>query len=241
MKKDKKYKIAAVGDIHVNTESKGKYKELFDDVCKKADILALCGDLTQRGLVEEIEILLQELEGCTIPKVAVLGNHDYEAGRHDEIVKLLAEHKIHVLDEEPYKVNGIGIAGVKGFCGGFGDYMLEVWGEEAIKKFYYEGMNEVDKLENALAKLQTEKKIVILHYSPIRETVVGEPEEIYTYLGSSRLEIPINSYDVNVVFHGHAHHGAPEGKTSQGIPVYNVAHALMTHHHPKQPYALVEI
>lgn len=240
MKKDS-IKIAALADIHVHDGYKDYYKELFTQISGEANILVIAGDLTQRGLLKEAEVLLKELAHCTIPVITVLGNHDFESGEHEEMVKLLCEHKVSVLDGDSAVIEGVGFAGVKGFCGGFDDYMLGLWGEQAIKDFYYEGVNEAEKLERALAQLQTDKKVAVLHYAPIKKTVEGESPEIFTYLGSSKLEHPLNSYSVTVAFHGHAHNGNHEGKTSHDIPVYNVAYPLMKHMQPKKPYLLFEI
>lgn len=235
--------IAAMGDIHIrDEESKSTLRNIMFEVSEKADYLVICGDLTQRGSFDEIELFVQDLDQFHIPIITVLGNHDYESGKHEEIVKYLKNNKIYVLEgNEPIVINSVGFAGVKGFCGGYEDYMLQLWGEEVIKQFYYEGVNEARRLEDALAKLRTEKKVVLLHYSPVRETVVGESPEIFTYLGSSRLEDPINRFHASVVFHGHAHHGTHKGKTATGIPVYNVSFPLMEHLNPKHPYLLVEI
>lgn len=243
-KKDanKKVRIAAIGDIHIHEKFTNGYPNLFEEINERADYLALCGDLTQRGEENEADILADMLAGCKIPILAVLGNHDYESGKKDKIISILSNKKVHILDgEEPVVMNNVGFAGVKGFCGGFDAYMLQLWGESVIKQFYYEGVNEAQKLENALAKLQTPIKVVLLHYSPIKQTIIGESPEIFTYLGSSRLEDPINKFSVSAVFHGHAHHGTPEGKTSSGIPVYNVSYPLIEHQNPSRPYALIDL
>jgi Icc-related predicted phosphoesterase len=140
-----------------------------------------------------------------------------------------------VLDGEAVEVHGIGIAGAKGFAGGFGRASLGAWGEAAIKQFVNEALKEAIKLESALAKLRTQHRIALLHYSPIAGTVQGEPPEIYAFLGSSRLEDPLLRYPVDVVVHGHAHRGALEGHTVNGIPVYNVAKPLLQRVYADQP------
>jgi Icc-related predicted phosphoesterase len=171
--------------------------------------------------------------------VAVLGNHDYEGGQPDEIRRILAEAGVTVLDGEATEIHGVGFAGVKGFAGGFGRGALGPWGERAIKVFVQEAVDEALKLESALARLRTDHRIAVLHYSPIRGTVEGEPPEIFPYLGSSRLEEPINRYRVSAVFHGHAHRGAAEGRTATGVPVYNVSMPLLTRINPTRPPYLV--
>lgn len=236
-------RLAAVGDLHCNRASAGVLQPLFAHLAEQADILLLCGDLCDYGLPEEAHILAHELTAAHhIPTVAVLGNHDYETGRHKEITDILCEAGVQMLDGEAVEVAGIGFAGVKGFCGGFGSRTLAAWGEEAVKHFVKEGMNEALKLELALARLRTPQRVALLHYAPVRATVEGEPLEIFPFLGTSRLEEPINRYEVTAVFHGHAHRGTPEGKTSAGIPVYNVALPLLRARFAERPpYRLVEI
>jgi Icc-related predicted phosphoesterase len=205
-------------------------------VNEQADFLLLCGDLTDYGLPEEADILVSELAAAvTIPVVAVLGNHDYESGQHVEVCKILAAAGIQILDGEAVEIQGTGIAGAKGFSGGFGRATLGAWGEPATKRFVQEAIDEAMKFEAALARLRTTQRIAMLHYSPIRATVEGEPLEIFSYLGTSRLEEPLNRHPVNMVFHGHAHHGSLEGRTSTGIPVFNVAMPLLMHSFPDRP------
>jgi Icc-related predicted phosphoesterase len=236
-------RIAAIGDIHVSKTSQGQYQPLFSQISASADILVLCGDFTDYGLPEEARILARELTAAVkIPVIAVLGNHDFEAGKADEIARILQEAGVKVLDGEATEIHGIGFAGVKGFCGGFGRGALGPWGETAIKAFVQEAVDESLKLEAALARLRTSRRVAVLHYAPIRGTVEGEPIEIFPWLGSSRLEEPINRYRVSAVFHGHAHRGAPEGKTSTGVPVYNVAMPLLARTQPdRPPFLIVEI
>jgi Icc-related predicted phosphoesterase len=236
-------RIAAVGDIHVSKTSQGQFQPLFSQISSSADVLVLCGDFTDYGLPEEARILARELTSAVkIPVIAVLGNHDYEGGKHEEITHILQDAGVKVLDGEATEVHGIGFAGVKGFCGGFGRGALGPWGETAIKRFVQESVDESLKLEAALARLRTSRRVAVLHYAPIRGTVEGEPIEIFPWLGSSRLEEPINRYRVSAVFHGHAHRGAAEGKTSTGVPVYNVAMPLLARTQPdRPPFLIVEI
>jgi Icc-related predicted phosphoesterase len=220
-------RIAAVGDLHCTKESIGLYRPLFAQLEGKADILLLCGDLTDYGLPDEAHVLAKELAVLEIPILAVLGNHDYESGQHAKIVEILHEGGVRVLDGDSHVVEGIGFAGIKGFAGGFGRGTLGPWGESAIKTFVKEALDEALKLESALARLRTDRRIALLHYAPVRDTVKGEPEEIFAFLGCSRLEEPLERYPVNLAFHGHAHRGALEGKTRVGTPVYNVALPLL--------------
>ena len=236
-------RIAAIGDLHVSKTSQGAFHTLFSQINNSADVLVLCGDFTDYGLPEEARILTRELTASVkIPVVAVLGNHDYEAGKEEEITQILRDAGVTVLDGEATEIHGIGFAGVKGFCGGFGRGALGPWGEKTIKLFVQEAVDEALKLEAALARLRTQQRVALLHYSPVRATVEGEPVEIFPFLGSSRLEEPINRYRVNAVFHGHAHRGAPEGRTATNVPVYNVAMPLLARMHPdRPPFLVVEI
>ena len=236
-------RIAALGDLHVSKSSQGALQPLFTQISASADVLVLCGDFTDYGVPEEARVLARELTNAVkIPIVAVLGNHDYESGKEIEIMQILRDSGITVLDGEATEVHGIGFAGVKGFCGGFGRGALGPWGEKAIKAFVQEAVDEALKLEAALARLRTQRRVALLHYAPVRATVEGEPIEIFPYLGSSRLEEPINRYRVSAVFHGHAHRGTPEGQTSTGVPVYNVAMPLLSRMNPdRPPFLIVEI
>lgn len=235
-------RLAAVGDLHVKKTSLGAFAPLLAPVNDLADVLLLCGDLTDYGLPEEAVILAKELSAVRIPMIAVLGNHDYESGQQGEVARILGEAGVNVLDGEAVEIGGIGFAGAKGFPGGFGRGTLGGWGEPGIKRFVQEALDEALKLEGALARLRTERRVAVLHYSPIRGTVEGEPPEIFPYLGTSRLEEPLNRHPVDVVFHGHAHHGTVEGRTSGGIPVYNVALPLLLHTYPDNPpFRVIEL
>jgi Icc-related predicted phosphoesterase len=236
-------RIAAVSDVHYSKTSQGSLQPLFAQISERADILVIPGDLTDYGLAEEARALARDLTSAVrIPIVAVLGNHDYEAGEAGEIVKILTDAGVHTLDGDAVEIHGVGFAGVKGFCGGFGRGALGPWGELTIKAFVQEAVNEALKLESALARLKTAHRFAVLHYSPIRGTVEGEPVEIMPWLGSSRLEEPLTRYGVSTVFHGHAHKGSPEGKTSTGIPVYNVSIQVLKASYPdRPPYRIVEV
>jgi Icc-related predicted phosphoesterase len=229
-------RVAAVGDLHCTKTGQGAFQPLFSYINDSADVLLLCGDLTDYGLEEEAQILAREITAALkIPTVAVLGNHDYESDRPHEVQRILAEAGVQVLDGESCEIRGISFVGVKGFVGGFGERALEPWGEESIKRFVHEAIEEALKLERAIARLHTPQRLVLMHYSPIRATVEGEPPEIFPFLGSSRLEEPLNRYPVTAIFHGHAHHGQPEGQTQSGVPVYNVAMPLLQRVFPDCP------
>jgi Icc-related predicted phosphoesterase len=235
-KRDRVVRIAAVGDVHCSKNDKGKLQPLFAQAAELADILVLAGDLTDYGYPEEAEIFVGELQSAPrIPTIAVLGNHDYEAGEVDRVREIICEGGVTLLDGDSCEVEGVGFAGVKGFAGGFGRGALGYWGEPAIKQFVQEVLDEALKLESALARLRTEQRVAVLHYAPIQATVEGEPPEIFPFLGCSRLEEPLTRYPVQVVLHGHAHNGAPEGQTMNGTPVYNVSHGLLQKTYPDQP------
>lgn len=234
-KSDSVVRIAAAADLHCTKTSVGQLSPLVMSMAEAADVLLLCGDLTDFGLPEEAQILVRELNAVKVPIVAVLGNHDYESGKQDEVRKILHDAGVRMLDGDACEIKGIGFAGVKGFAGGFGRATLGSWGEDVIKRFVQEAMNETMKLESALARLRMPQRIAVLHYSPIQATVEGEPPEIYAFLGCGRLAEPLQRYGVTAVFHGHAHRGTPEGKTSGGIPVYNVSLPLMKRHWPDRP------
>ena len=236
-------RLAALGDLHYGrTSAPGSLQPLFAQINESADVLALCGDLTDYGLAEEARAFVKELQPAVkIPIVAVLGNHDFESNQQTEIAHILKDAGVTVLDGETTEIHGIGFAGIKGFAGGFGRRALGPWGEEIIKKFVREAVDEALKLESALARLRNERLVVLLHYAPIQGTVEGEPCDIYPFLGCSRLEDPITRFPVTAVFHGHAHHGAPEGRTRTNVPVYNVSASLMREVFPDRPFRVVEI
>jgi Icc-related predicted phosphoesterase len=236
-------RIAAIGDLHCKKTSQGAFQALFAAAHGAADVLVLCGDLTDYGLAEEARILAKELGVVkTMPVVAVLGNHDFESNETDQVKGILAEAGVHLLDGAAIEIEGVGFAGTKGLGGGFGERALQPWGEEVIKRFVHETIDEALRLESALAKLRTPHRVALLHYSPIQETVEGEPREIFPFLGSSRLEEPLSRYAVTVVFHGHAHHGRPEGRMRGQVPVYNVCLPLLQREAPdRPPFLLIDL
>jgi Icc-related predicted phosphoesterase len=235
-------RIAAIADLHYSRTSQGTLQPLLARIADDADILLVCGDLTDYGLPEEARLLAREISGAVkIPLVAVLGNHDYESGAAAEVREVLSDAGIVVLDGETCEVHGVGFAGIKGFGGGFGRGTLGPWGEQAVKAFVREAVDEALKLETALARLRTPHRIALLHYAPIVGTVEGEPREIFPFLGCSRLEEPLTRYPVTAVFHGHAHHGRPQGRTRTGAPVFNVSLSLMRSIDAERPYHVIEI
>jgi Icc-related predicted phosphoesterase len=236
-------RIAALADLHCARTGEDVLKPLFGHVASEADVMLLCGDLTDYGKPEEARILAQALSVVgQMPVLAVLGNHDHECGAAEEVEQILCKSGVHVLDGTSMEIDGVGYVGVKGFAGGFGERSLQPWGELVLKQFVREGVEEALKLESALAKMSTAPRIVLLHYAPILATVEGEPAEIVPFLGSSRLEEPLNRYGVTAVFHGHAHHGSPEGKTREGVPVYNVAMPLLRRRYPdQQPVRFIDV
>lgn len=232
-------KIAAIADLHVSEDATVSYREMFNEIGHEADILVLAGDLTNLGKPREAELLAEDLRGCGVPVVGVLGNHDHECDAVEDITRLLREAGVHLLDGQAAEIKGVGFAGVKGFLGGFGRRMLASFGESAIKAMVAESVNEAIKLENALRQLGTRRIVTVLHYAPVVETVSGEPLEIYPFLGSSRLAETIDRFPVDAVVHGHAHHGAYEGRTPGGVRVFNVAHGIEK---PSgRPYAILEM
>jgi len=228
--------IAAVGDLHCGRGSQPALQAIFSAVGERADVLLLLGDLTDWGMPEEAHALAGAIARTVrAPVIAVLGNHDYESGHADEVRRILTDTGVIVLDGEVHEIGDVAFVGAKGFAGGFGRRTLEPWGEVAMKAFVREALDEALKLESALAKARAGRRVALLHYAPIEATVAGEPREIYPFLGSSRLEDPLNRYQVDLVFHGHAHRGSLEGRTTRGAPVYNVAAPLLRRTWPDRP------
>lgn len=233
--------LAAIGDLHVTEASEHRYREMFAEIAQVADVLALCGDLTNFGKTREAEILAEDLRACTIPIVGVLGNHDYECGQADEVARILHAAGVTILGEQAVVIQEVGFAGVKGFLGGFGRGELGAFGEAPIKAFVDAALDEARKLENALRSLKTERNVAVLHYAPVADTVAGEPLEIYPFLGCSRLADAIDRFDhVSAAVHGHAHRGTYRGATPRGTPVYNCAQ-MVVEAETGRPYALIEV
>jgi Icc-related predicted phosphoesterase len=232
-------KVAALADLHVKEDASSSYRDLFSEVSRLADVLVLAGDLTDLGKPREAEMLVDDLRACSIPIVAVLGNHDYESDAAEQVCAILRQTGVHLLDGQAIEIDGVGFVGVKGFMGGFGRRMLSSFGEPAIKTMVAESVKEAMRLENAMRHAGSERTLVVLHYAPVEDTIAGEPLEIFPFLGSSRLAETIDRFKVSAVVHGHAHRGVYQGRTPGGAPVYNVA---MNIEKPTgRPYALLEL
>jgi len=234
-------RIAAVADLHFNPISYDKIRDRMQRACDEADVLIIAGDLTNFGKLSEMSHLLTELGRIRLPIVAVLGNHDFESGHSDELAKMMIDAGIKLLDGSGYELDGVGFAGTKGFLGGFGRGVLTAFGEPEVKSFVQVSIDEALKLERAMSQLRTERRVVVLHYAPIAETVKGEPMEIYPYLGNSRLAEVVDRQGANLILHGHAHHGSPDGRTTAGIPVHNVALSILQATGVATPYRLFEV
>jgi uncharacterized protein len=234
-------RIAATADLHFSPQSYDRIREPMGQVRDEADVLVIAGDLTNYGKPEEMHSLLNALVRLRIPIIAVLGNHDYESSCEQELMKMMTSEGIKVLDGSSYERDGIGFAGAKGFIGGFGRGVLTAFGEKEIKAFVQASLDETLKLERALSMIRTEKIVIVTHYAPICETVIGEPQEIWPYLGSSRLSEVIDRHGAKMALHGHAHHGRPDGKTTGGVPVHNVALSLLLQHNGGKPYRVFDV
>lgn len=237
-------RVAAAGDLHCREEHRGRFTAWVDQLNREADLLLLCGDLTDRGWPQEAATLAGELSRLTIPCVAVYGNHDHEGGTVDTVTRELTDVGVHVLDGGHWisEDGQVGVAGVKGFAGGFGNATLQAFGEGLVKAFVQGAVDEAHKLERALKELEgVPNKLVITHYAPVEETLVGEKIELFPFLGTSRLELPVDHFGARMAFHGHAHHGAPHGRTRGGTPVFNVAMPLISRLTPERRFLLIEL
>ncbi|MBI5442602.1 MAG: metallophosphoesterase [Deltaproteobacteria bacterium] len=243
MERESPFRIAAIADLHYKRGSRGALREVFVAASREADVLALCGDLTDNGLPQEARVLAEDLrEFAEIPVLAVLGNHDHEVDEAPAVRKILESVGVRLLDGEGVTVGGVGFAGTRGFAGGFGRWALNAWGEPVLKQFVAEAIREKEKLEGALEGLRTERRVALLHYSPVRSTCEGESLEIYPFLGSSHLEWAVDRFQVAAAFHGHAHGGSPHGQSVKGVPVYNVSLPVLRKRSPDSPpFRLVEV
>lgn len=235
-------RIAAVGDFHCGVSDVGAFREIFAEAGVQADVLVLAGDMTRRGELAEFKVVAGELADVKIPVIGVLGNHDYEANQVTEGVAELMSRGIHLLDGDGFQLlEHVGFAGVKGFMGGFGRGTLTSFGEPETKAFVGATLAQVQALELALRRLATPIRIVVTHYAPIHATVVGEPEIIHPYLGTDRLAEPLDRYGCTVAFHGHAHSGTFTGRTTGGVPVFNVSLPLLRREDPKRSFFVYEV
>jgi Icc-related predicted phosphoesterase len=234
-------RIAATADLHFSPQSYAKLKEQFERVRDEADVLVLAGDLTNYGQPEEMEPLINVLLRLRLPTIVVLGNHDYESGKEEELRRMMVGAGIKVLDGSAYERDGVGFAGTKGFIGGFGRGVLTAFGEREVKDFVRASIDEALKLERAMAQLRTKKRVVVLHYSPILDTVQGEAPEIFPFMGTSRLAEVVDRHGADLVVHGHAHHGKIEGRTATGVAVHNVAISLLQSQQPSSVYRIFDL
>jgi Icc-related predicted phosphoesterase len=234
-------RIAASADLHFTPQSYAKLKDQFERVRDDADVLVLAGDLTNYGQPEEMEPLLNVLVRLRLPTIVVLGNHDYESGKEEELRRMLIAGGVKVLDGSGYERDGVGFAGAKGFVGGFGRGVLTAFGEREVKEFVRASIDETMKLERGISQLRAPKRVIVVHYSPIAETVEGEALEIYPFLGTSRLAEVIDRHGADLVLHGHAHHGKLEGRTRGGVPVHNVAISLLQAQNPSRVYRVFDL
>ena len=234
-----------MADIHTKITDHGSLRATFEKASGEADVLLICGDLTDTGDEDEAKILGEQLDILRIPVIGVLGNHDYEKGRQKIIKQILSEHNMIILDGESTVAENVGFAGVKGFGGGFDQYMLSIFGEDMMKQYVHEVVHESLQLDRALTRLEQEHpelpKVAILHYAPIKETIEGEPEQLFPFLGSTHLVEPLIRRQVSAAFHGHAHSGKLYGSTTTKIPVYNVALPVLRKEHLDASYLLVEV
>src|SRR5215470_9199286 len=234
-------RIAATADLHFSPANQAALRDQLSNVRDQADVLVLAGDLTNYGQPAEMDPLLNALVRLRVPTIAVLGNHDFESGQEQELMKMMSAAGIKVLDGSAYERDGVGFAGTKGFVGGFGRGVLTAFGEPEIKAFVRASIDESLKLERAMSQLRTQKRVVVLHYSPISATVQGEAAEIYPFLGTSRLAEVVDRHGADLVVHGHAHHGTLQGKTTGGVPVHNVAITLLQAQQPSAVYKVFDI
>lgn len=234
-------RIAASADLHFSPQSYDRIRDAMSRVRDEADLLVLAGDLTNYGKPEEMESLLNAIVRLRVPVVAVLGNHDYESGHQAELIRMMTAEGVKVLDGTAYERDGVGFAGTKGFLGGFGRGVLTSFGEPEVKAFVQAAIDETMKLERALAQLRSPKTVVVTHYAPVPATVEGEPPEIYPYLGSSRLAEVVDRHRADLVLHGHAHQGRPDGRTTAGVPVHNVALSLLQTMSPPRAYRVFDL
>ena len=234
-------RIAATADLHFSPQSYARLKDQFERVRDEADVLVLAGDLTNYGQPDEMEPLINVLLRLRLPTIVVLGNHDYESGKEDELRRMMVGAGIKVLDGSAYERDGVGFAGTKGFVGGYGRGVLTAFGEREVKEFVRASIDEALKLERAMSQLRTNKRVVVLHYSPILDTVQGEAPEIFPFMGTSRLAEVVDRHGADLVVHGHAHHGKLIGRTSTGVAVHNVAISLLQAQQPASVYRIFDL
>jgi Icc-related predicted phosphoesterase len=230
-------RIAAVGDVHVGPDSAGALRDQFAAVPEKADLLLIAGDLTKSGATEEARALAAELQGVGVQVVAVLGNHDHHSDREADVARVLRDVGVVVLEGDAVVVDTpsgtVGVAGVKGFGGGFIGSSGSEFGEREMKAFVRHTKERADALERALRTLEADVRVALMHYAPVRDTLQGEPPEIFPFLGSYLLAEAVDRVGADLIVHGHAHRGREHGVTPGGVNVRNVAQSVI-----RQAYAV---
>jgi Icc-related predicted phosphoesterase len=233
-------RLAAVGDLHVGTDTRGRVAASMATLGTRADMLLIAGDLTQVGADDEVDCLLEELSVVDVPIVAVLGNHDHHSGHPDRVAARLDGAGIKVLEGESTVVEAgghtVGIAGVKGFGGGFAGVNASEFGEIEMKRFVRTTADAARRLEHCLGELATDFRVALLHYSPVAETLAGEPVALHPFLGSYLFAEAIDRVGADLVLHGHAHRGSDRGVTPGGVRVRNVARPVLG-----APYCVFEL
>jgi Icc-related predicted phosphoesterase len=230
-------RLAAVGDIHFAEDTRGSLRTHWRRLRECADVFLLSGDLTNLGNRAQAVALAEELSALEVPVVAVLGNHDYHAGEPEVVRRTLERGGVRVLEGESITLRvgacTLGIAGIKGFGGGFAGACGHAFGEPEMKSFMWVTERAALELEASLRELHTDYRVALLHYSPVKDTLAGERLEIYPFLGSYRLAEALDRAGADLAIHGHAHNGTQKGLTPRGIPVRNVAMPLI-----KRPFAV---
>ncbi|NUT32628.1 MAG: metallophosphoesterase [Hamadaea sp.] len=233
-------RVGAVGDVHIDADVVGRFRPALDDIADHADVLLLAGDLTRHGTPEEAECVAREFGGLDVPVVAVLGNHDYHSDRATEVTGILQAAGLQVLEGEGVMLdtpNGrLGVAGAKGFGGGFAGRCATAFGEPEMKDFVRHTEFSASMLAKALESLECDVRVALTHYSPVPDTLSGEPLEIYPFLGSYLLAEAIDAVPTQLAVHGHAHAGVERGMTPGGVRVRNVAHPVI-----RQAYSVFSI
>jgi len=224
-------RVAAVGDVHLGEDACGRLRPALENVGEHADVLLLAGDLTRHGTVAEARVVADEFTGLPVPVIAVLGNHDYHDDKPAEVTRVLADAGVTVLEGDTARVEvdgrTLGVAGVKGFGGGFAGKCGSAFGEPEMKAFICHTMGIAEQLESALRGLDTDVKVALTHYAPVPDTLRGEPPEIYPFLGSYLLGEAIDATGTHLAVHGHAHFGVEQGMTPGGVRVRNVAQPII--------------
>jgi Icc-related predicted phosphoesterase len=233
-------RIAAIADIHCRVNFRGEVEKMLEGLPGNADVLLLAGDLTDNGLPEEADLLAKELSFIDVPIMAVLGNHDHEGGKADEVKTIIQQSGVHILEDGALEIGNVGFVGVKGFSGGFDKTLIQPFGENILKAFIRASIEEAVVLENALAKMDCEHRVAVLHYSPVKGTLEGEPLELFPFLGCSRLASALDRQGADIVVHGHAHHGSLYSETPGKIPVHNVSRFVRSRN-AQPPYCIFEL